>query len=434
MKRLLRVARTEYANHVRSKAFVIGLLAFPVFIGGAILVQVLFQDQKDVSDKKIAVVDQTGRLFEDLELSAEARNRSVFKEADGERKQTDSQFLLEQVDGDDTEKLRANLSDRVRQGELFAYVIIEDGVLEPGGDARLAYHTLTPTYFDLPNWLRMAVGGLVRDLRFDSADLDRRLVERLSTPVRLDTLGLVQVTSTGEVTKAETVHGEASLAVGIAAMMLMFLLVMTSAPALLNNVLEEKLQRISEVLISSVSPFELFAGKILGSTFVSLTLSILYVGGAAFLVYHFGVERYVPTSLYAWLFLFQILALFIYGAIFSSLGAVCSDLRDTQTMMMPAMLLVMIPFFCYVPILQNPNSTFAITISLFPPATPMLMLLRLAIQPGPAAWEIAAALVLTSLFTVGCIWAAARIFRIGILSQGQAPSFKQLARWVVRAH
>jgi ABC-type Na+ efflux pump permease subunit len=277
----------------------------------------------------------------------------------------------------------------------------------------------------------MAAGGLVRDIRFETANLDRSLVERLSAPVRLDTLGLVQVSSTGKITKAEVVHGEASLAVGVGAMMLLFLLVMTSAPALLNNVLEEKLQRISEVLISSVSPFELFAGKILGSTFVSLTLSLLYVGGVAFLVYHFGVERYVPTSLYAWLFLFQILALFIFGAIFSSLGAVCSDLRDTQTMMMPAMLLVMIPFFCYMPILQSPNSTFAIAISLFPPATPMLMLLRLAIQPGPAAWEIAAALVLTSLFTVGCIWGAARIFRIGILSQGQAPSFKQLARWVV---
>jgi len=211
-------------------------------------------------------------------------------------------------------------------------------------------------------------------------------------------------------------------------MFLMFILVMTSAPVMLNNVLEEKMQRIAEILVASVSPFQLFLGKIVGIVLVSWTLSVLYLGGAAYLAARFAVP--VPPALFAWFLLFQLLALFIFGSIFSAIGAACSEIRDAQSLMMPAMLVVMIPMFVWLPVLKSPDSGFATAMSLIPPVTPFLMMLRLAVPPGPAAWEIAAGVLLTAGFTLATVWAASRGFRVGILSQGQTPSLTRLFRWV----
>ena len=164
---------------------------------------------------------------------------------------------------------------------------------------------------------------------------------------------------------------------------------------------------------------------------VSLTLSVLYVGSLTWVLWRFDQLGNVPGHLYAWFFLFQILALLMYGSVFLAVGAACNEIRDAQSLMMPVMMVVMIPYLMFMPVLQSPASPFSRAISLFPPATPMLMFLRLAIPPGPAWWEVALGLILTTAFMLGCVWAGAKIFRIGILSQGQAPSIPKLMKWVL---
>ena len=134
----------------------------------------------------------------------------------------------------------------------------------------------------------------------------------------------------------------------------------------------------------------------------------------------------IPASHYVWFILFQLLALFIYGSIFSAVGAACTEIRDAQSMMFPAMLGMLVPMWVFLPIIQSPSSAFARVMSLIPPFTPMLMMLRISVPPGPPWWEIALSVVLTVLFMLGCVWASAKIFRIGILSQGQTPSFARL--------
>ncbi|MBI3877104.1 MAG: ABC transporter permease, partial [Verrucomicrobia bacterium] len=99
--------------------------------------------------------------------------------------------------------------------------------------------------------------------------------------------------------------------------------------------------------------------------------------------------------------------------------------------MFPVMMMVMLPFFVWMPVMQSPNSAFARCASLFPPATPMLMMLRIAIPPGPPWWEVALGVVLTTLFMLASVWAAGKIFRIGLLAQGQAPTFAKLFKWVL---
>jgi len=420
MRKVLTVARTEYLNVVRTKAFVISVVLLPVFMGGAIVVQEFLKDKVDLETRRFAVVDRSGSLHGALERAC--ANRVV--EEDGRQVRPRFEPVRASGQGGGGDGI-GNLAAKVRDGELFAYVVIPEDVVE-GGEVR--YHTASPTSTALPQFLRGVVDAAVKERRFRDAGVDQALVRRLGRPVPFGTYGPQEVTASGEVKEGERVDQLRTFGIPAVAMFLMFILVMTSAPVMLNNVLEEKMQRIAEILVASVSPFQLFLGKIVGIVLVSWTLSALYLGGAAYLAARFSVP--VPPSLFAWFLLFQLLALFIFGSIFSAIGAACSEIRDAQSLMMPAMLVVMIPMFVWLPVLKSPDSGFATAMSLIPPVTPFLMMLRLAIPPGPAAWEIAAGVLLTAGFTLATVWAASRVFRVGILSQGQTPSLTRLFRWV----
>ena len=190
------------------------------------------------------------------------------------------------------------------------------------------------------------------------------------------------------------------------------------------------MQKISEVLVSAVTPFELMMGKLLGTIFLAMTLSALYLGAIAISTTYFGVDHMIPGQIYGWFLLFQLMALAIYGSLFAAIGAACSEMRDAQTLMTPAMVVLMIPMFFVGVIIDSPHGTMATAISLFPPATPMIMMMRVAIAPGPPMWQLALSLFLTTGFTIGCVWAAGKVFRIGLLSTGQAPTFRNLIGWV----
>jgi ABC-type Na+ efflux pump permease subunit len=122
----------------------------------------------------------------------------------------------------------------------------------------------------------------------------------------------------------------------------------------------------------------------------------------------------------------------MYGALFIGVGAACSDIRDTQTMLWPVMLLAMLPLFVWINVAKEPTSTFSTVTSFIPTATPMLMIIRIAVPPGIPWWQPALGLVLMLITTVVCLYLAGRIFRVGILMQGKGASIRDLARWIVR--
>ena len=128
--------------------------------------------------------------------------------------------------------------------------------------------------------------------------------------------------------------------------------------------------------------------------------------------------------------LYALLGVLLYGSIFISIGAACNEIKDTQTMMMPAMLLIMLPMFSWATIFRAPTSTFATAMSLFPTATPLLMLPLTTISPAPPLWQQGAGIVLTGATTVLFVWAAGRIFRVGLLMQGKSATVADMMRWV----
>ncbi len=438
MVKIWRIAVTEFVNATRSKAFLLGILALPVLIGLSIALQYFGQKNKDVRDRRFAVVDRTSALFPVIASKAAERNETSIMRGDddGRREQTAPKFIPELFDEGPAGSAATELvlADRVRRKEITGYFLIATNALSPeaAGEGALAWSTEAHSYSELPDWLEQTVNEEIRRLRFADAGVDQALVHKLMGNVPVKRLGLSNVdAATGDVVKAKTTNRFATFALPGGCLFLLYLMVMGSAPALLNTVLEEKMQKISEVLLSSATPFQLMMGKVLGATLVSLTLSGLYLGTVAALMWRMGVLDLVPPSLVLWFVFFQLVSLLMFGSIFAAIGASCSEIRDAQNLMFPVMLLVMLPFFVFMPIMQSPNSPFATGMSLFPPATPMLMMLRIAIPPGPPWWEIALGVGLTTLFTLACVWAGAKIFRIGILAQGQAPTLGKLVRWVL---
>ena len=450
MKKILAVARAEFFIAATSKAFVIGIFMMPVFVSGGMVVQYLAKDQIDLTPRKIAIADYTGRMFESLEQQVNHRNEveifsgNTTSAASGTNalssgaskpapRQTAAKFLLEQVETASlsTDELNIALSKRVESGDLFAFALIESDVYDASSRDIIRYHTQTPGYSALPDWLQSAVNREVKLHRTTELGLSPAAVQAIQQPTLLSTFGLVFLNEDGTVDAAEEENKILARILPFAGLMLMFMMIMSVAPAMLNNVLEEKMQKISEFLVSSVTPFQLMMGKLTGAVGIGMTLSTLYLSAVFGLTHYFEIADQIPISLYAWFIFFLFIALVIFGSIFSAIGAACSEIRDAQSLMTPVVVLVILPVMCLAPILDSPSSTFSKAVSLFPPATPMLMFARIAMQPGPEAWEISIAVVLTVAFAAASLWAAGKVFRIGILSQGQAPSFTKLIGWIL---
>lgn len=425
MKKILIVAQSEFATLVRSKAFIIGIILLPVVMGGSILLARVTKNTTDDKERTFAIVDHAGVLASGL--SAEARAHNVY-----ENGEVGPKFLPVEVDprGRDIGDLRLELSDKVRRKELFAFVELPADILNPDSSSEILYYSDHPSYVLLPQWLRTATGRVVEQLRFQRAGVDPGLVTRLTKPVGVDQLGLVARGADGRAGAAQQVDKARAQGVPIAFLMLMFITIMSSAPQLLNSVIEEKMSRISEVLIGSVTPFQLMMGKLAGGVAVCSLLAFIYVCGALGVAQYWGYADAVAPWQLAWFAFFLVMAVVLFGSIFVAIGAACNDLKDSQNLMTPVMLIMMLPMITAGSILRAPDGTVATVLSLIPTATPFLMMLRISMHPGPPAWQVALSAVFVTGTVLLFVWAAGRIFRTGLLMQGKSASIAEMIRWV----
>ena len=422
------VAVTEFLHAVRSKAFLIGVALLPTIGIISAVIPKFAGDEIDKLERKVAVVDETGRLYPMLSLVADQWNAAQLNK-DGSVK--GPRFRLQEVKvaaGRQPDDVRVELSDRVRGKDIFAFVELPKALFED--TPKLRYYTDSPTFQALPRWLDEVIGRLVIAERLRNTNVDPQTMLALVRDMQVDRLGLLTRDGDGRVAPAKASDPIRSFVTPMILMGLMFLIVISTASPLLNSVMEEKMTRISEVLLGSVSPFELMAGKLLGVVGVSLVLSTIYLAGAyGFAAYH-GYGDAVTIAQVVWFIVYLVLAMLIYGSLFIAIGAAATDLKDAQALMTPCMLIFMSPMFIWMPVLRAPGSTLAVVSSLVPFATPVLMTLRMALTPAPPAWQIALGFVLTLAATAFFVWAGGRIFRVGILMQGKSATFAEMWRWV----
>jgi ABC-2 type transport system permease protein len=463
MRKIWVIARREYLATVRTKAFLISVILMPVMMGMGIVISIISKSLEDQGEKRFAIVDRTPgqKVFPILEVAMERRNEKEIFNKQGSR--TAPRFILERIEPSDADpdavnRQRLELSQRVRKGEIAGVLEIgpkamqesstlaaivnalkpppkREEPIDPARDPEATRFQSKPTVpgaMDFYRWATFEIALATRmGLASQKPEVRRALLEQ-KVPVVM--LGLTtRDPVTGDIVDDEGIgKSVAGVVVGIAGVLLMFMIVMVVATPMMQGVLEEKMQRISEVLLGSLTPFQLMSGKLLGGVGVALTLAALYLGSVTIAVVRYGYYDQIPSGVIPWFLFYQILALLMYGSMFMAIGAACTDMKEPQTLMLPVLLPAMLPMFLLGPIVNNPDGTIARAASFFPPSTPMLMIARQGMSANIQWWEplLGAAIVLA--FTTLCVWAAGRIFRVGILMQGKGARFGEMLRWVVR--
>lgn len=413
------IATTELRTLVRSTAFVVSLLLLPVMLVGSLVVQRIASNAAVRKERNVAVVDGTGKLGGVLVREGAA----VPSEADAI---TDRARYRVEVHPGDTDRLA--LAKRVRAGDLVAYVEIPAEILsDPKASVGVAAER---TDIELVAWVERTLSVEARRQRLaalgvraeDLAKADERItVERRE--LHEERAGVVVAGAA----KRESLLG---FLVPFALALLLFSSVMMVAPQLMTAVVEEKMSRISEVLLGCASPFEIMMGKMCAGTMVAMLSGTLYLFGLARVASAMGVTVANPITLVLAFYVFQILTVMTFGSLFLGVGSACSELKDAQTLMTPIVLVATTPLLTMTALLRDPHGDLATVLSLVPPTAPIVLMFRVATPPGPPLVHVVVGATATAVAAVASVWAAGRIFRVGLLRAGQVPKVSELFRWV----
>lgn len=468
--KVIRIAGREFASTVLTKGFIIGALVVPAVIAVIMpLVIMLVNSAKPPADKgEVALIDRTGEvtpIVADL-LKPEAIVESRREQFEAMKKmagdllgsQLDSltgdqldamsdeqmdtfleQFGVPQLRitelPEDTDleaqqaRLRENMAKAGRdedRGLLAVAVIDEDAVVKDAEEPQYgAFSVYTVPKLDdrTVSEIRGALKQAILERRYEAAGMDRGMIDALTS---------VNAQNTQEVTETGTRESafELQMLIPGAFMLLMLMGVMTGGQYLLTTTIEEKSSRVVEVLLSAVSSVELMTGKIVGQMAVGLTLLLVY--NAVGIVALFAFERLdlIDGTTIAWMFVFFALAYFMFASIMAAIGSAVNELREAQALMTPVMLLVMIPYFFFLPVTRDPSSVLSTTLSFIPPISPFIMIMRVASSTPPPLWQVLAAVAANALAVVAFVWFAAKVFRVGLLMFGKPPNLATLIKWV----
>ncbi|NIP24602.1 MAG: ABC transporter permease [Phycisphaerae bacterium] len=420
MQRILKVAKREYIETAKTKTFIIGILMTPIIIGGIIFFTKAVSGGKAGPRPpiKVAVTDLSKTLVEDIKTSFDGYNK----------RNPNRQFLLQTLDvQQDANSTEEQGKAKLRKGEFDVYVVLEEDIIEGPGKIRFYTYKPKPANVDalwtIENFFRKAV----ENRRYEIEKIDQKLLARLRN-VPLERL---EIGAAGEKEKVQS-QGQriAGMMVPFFFMYLIFMGMVATGQHMLSSIIEEKNSRIIEVLLSAVSPFQLMAGKILGLAGIGLTVMALWCGAAFAAARWQGLNVGVGPELLVYFVIYYILGYILVSAILTGIGSVCNTIKETQSLMMPVMLIFIIPLMGWFKLVQSPNGILARVLSFVPPVTPMVMILRLSAGSGVWFVEIAVSILVLAASVLIVIWAAAKIFRTGILMYGKKPGIFEILRWL----
>jgi ABC-2 type transport system permease protein len=443
MRKVWAVAFREYKAAVQTKAFIVSIVLMPLLMGVSIGVQYMLKKAEDRGTKKYAVVDRTRQLRPALEAAIAHHNK--FESYDPETKERIApEYAMEFIEPSaDTSGAMAaqrfELSQRIQRKDFEGLLEIGPGVFEirpPDAIEEDRYSVRFQSQKEIERgfsrWAVRAINDGVQEQRFKATGVSQELVRQIQSRVPLTNKGLTKLNpATGAIEDASDESRVVSVVLPIALIMLMFMMVLIGAMPAMQGVVEEKQQRIAEVLLGSVSTFELMLGKLIGIIAIALTVSGVYVVGAFVVAYYYGFLAQLSFGLIAWFIIYLVLAVFMYGSLFMAVGAAASDMKETQALQMPIMIVFTLPMLLLSAVLRDPNGAIAQWGSFIPFSAPMLMMARIAGPSGVPWWQAAIAAVGVFVTALVCVWAAGRIFRVGLLMQGKGVKFGDLMKWVI---
>ena len=463
MKKLLHVAGREFMATVTTKGFVFGILVAPVAIG--VLIYLLPRYMTKAPPKvegQVVVIDPTGAVAEgvaayltperfaerrakttrDIEAATPAALRGTTAAAPGAQaavKQSIETALgsvprLQVVPlpgGSDQEAAKAPLKVPLPDhgagpDTRLAVVIVDGNAVRPadGTGTYGTYELFVRSKLDdrLVDDLHAAMREAIVASRLQASGFDPGRIKVLTSVPRPDSR---TVTAEGE----RTTSRELNIIIPAAFMILLLVSVLTSGQYLLTSTVEEKSNRIVEVLLSAVSPMELMTGKILGQMGVGLLVLVLYAGLGVLALVSFATLGLVDPFLLVFLLLFFVIAYFIFASMMAAIGSAVNEMREAQSLMTPIMMVMMVPWIIWMPLSREPNSMLAVVLSFVPPFSSFVMLLRMTSAAPPPMWQAWVSLAVGAAGVYAALVFAAKVFRIGLLMYGKPPTFGTLIKW-----
>jgi ABC-2 type transport system permease protein len=449
MKKLLVIIRREYFGRIRTKGFVISSLLGPLIMIGFTVVPGLLISMKTGGATKVAVVDLTGKIYESVRESIltsrdkteneggkQGRPAPLEGAPGGEAQLRQASGMLaanyevEQVTpgGRSLEEIKNELNARVRKGELGVYLVLPEKILEEGRAEFYGRNVSDPiTTAQLRHSLNRAVVGQ----RLREANIDQNRVRQLSQEIELETTKV----SEGGLERDSGGGFGVAMFVGL----FIYMAILMYGQVIMSSVVEEKTTRVAEVLFSSVKPFYLMLGKLLGVALVAITQYLIWAAAfGVFALYGVGMLAAsgmdvplprLPLSFAVYALLFFVLGFLMYATIYMLVAAMVTTEKEAGQMAMPVIFLSVISIYLAFPVIRNPNSSFSFWISIAPFFSPITMLVRIVTEQPPF-WQIALSLGVGMASVVVSVWVAARIYRVGMLMYGKSASIPEVVRWL----
>lgn len=420
------VLKREYLTRVKSKGFIAATLLVPIGIiaiyGIGFLVIIW---ESDVT-YEVGIVDHTGSVV----------NQLVERSPDSYTDVTDLQV----------DSLRA----MIQRGDLTGYIEVNEENIDENKSLELIYSGSGG--LALLSTVRSDMRDAIREEKLKRANVSDDIQQIFETRIGIESRRL---TETGEEEKDDTAFMSG---LGFAMGLIIFVAIFSYGGYIMRGVIEEKSNRIIEVITSSVKPIELLTGKMLGVASLALTqigiwaITIIGLGllatpllgaflsnenteqmvGDAAAQADIPILSEIPvieTSIIIYFIIFFFLGYFLYSSLFAAVGSAADSETDTQQLMLPIMAPIFIAYFIMFQAVRNPEGIIAVIGSLVPFFAPIVMITRIAISDVPF-WEIALAIFLMIITFIGTMWLSAKIYKVGILSYGSSAGFKDIYKWI----
>ncbi|MGC4232826.1 MAG: ABC transporter permease [Niabella sp.] len=422
MNKTFLIIQREFLTRVRKKTFIISTLLFPLLYLGLIF-GTGYIGARSSTVLKIAVVDSSGK----------------FTAEKIEKANTEDPSSILTLVKDDPKVLSQSFESKGYDG----YTVIPTGMMvskSPGAVSIKSNRTLGA----IPA-VQAKLNGIWNDIKYEELGIDTE---------KRETLADSHLSVSAENMQDKNADGTNAMIIGYAAGFLVYFILLIYGSQVMMGVMEEKTNRIAEVMVSSVKPFQLMLGKIVGIALVALTQFLLWIA-FVFIIYNVskaavdanpsmaqmvgGAQKIftsVNMGLLLTLFAFYFLGgFFFYSSIYAAVGsAVNEDVREAQSLSFPITLIIIFAIFMLTIAMKDPTSPVAVWTSIIPFTSPIVMMARVAYGvPGTVPyWELALSMISLIAGFLFMVWFAGKIYRTGILMYGKKPTWKEMIKWAMR--
>jgi ABC-2 type transport system permease protein len=424
MAKLWVLTAREYLERVRTRWFLFSTVFGPVFFAALMILPAIVARRTKASEEvsRIIVFDATGR-----EVGRRiADGLSLGMTGDTARTR------VREVTRDQLAPAESAATREIVRGALTGYLVLDSATL---AGRRVRYAGRNASAEADMDMLRRVVRESVMETRLQMAGVEpNESATLVRTQLEFD---LERISDRGRRESAKV-----TIVFALIIVVILYMALMLYGQAVLRGVMEEKQTRVAEVVLSSVRPWPLLAGKVIGVGAVGLTQLAVWISSAILLMRYrgpiltkFGADATsftppdVTVGMGLVLLVFFVAGYVFYSSLFAAVGAMVSSEQEAQQALMPIILLLVSSFVFFQAILSKPTSGLAHTLSWLPFSAPIVMPLRIAVIPV-AGWDIAISLISVAAGSYIAVWLAARIYRTGMLMYGKRPSMRELARWL----